>query len=113
MALNIPEQKHNQAVISAKNNTVVLQGEIDQNKPEIFLEPFFNEVNKQMEDQVIIDLLELNFFNSAAIGCLIDFLINRRPGSLVTMKIDKSRFWQKILMDVVQSIDKDSIRIET
>jgi len=112
MGIQIAEQTYNKAIICAQDDIVVLKGDIDQNKPEVFLEPFFRTIREQMGDALTLDLKNLNFFNSSAISCLVDFLMYRQPNTKITILIDKSRFWQKMLIEVVQSIDEENIQVE-
>ena len=112
MALDIPEQKVQRAIFFAQGDCVVLQGEIDQNDPDVFLDPFFKKVCEQMGESITLDITRLNFLNSAAISCLLEFIMNRKPRTRVTIKVDKSKGWQRYSINVVQALDADNIILE-
>jgi len=111
MVFNIPKQTYNRATISAKDNTVILEGDIDQNQPEDFLKPFFNQISSREYESLTIDISNLEFLNSAGIKCLLDFLSSRIPQSKVTIKTDQKKTWQRNSMTVIQSIDEKNISL--
>jgi hypothetical protein len=112
MVFNIPKQTHNRATISAKGNTVILEGDIDHNDPEVFIKPFFKKVLSHIHELLIIDMKNLEFLNSAGIKCLLDFLKSKPPNSKVIIKTDRKKTWQRKSMAVLQSLDKDNISLE-
>ena len=64
------------------------------------------------EEQIIIDIKNLEFLNSAGIKCLLDFLKAKPPNSKVLIKTDMKKTWQRKSMVVIQSIDEDNISLE-
>jgi hypothetical protein len=112
MIFKIPKQTHNRATISAEGNTVILEGDIDHNDPEIFIRPFFNKVLSNIRELVIIDMRNLEFLNSSGIKCLLDFIKSKPQGAKVIIKTDKKKTWQRKSMTVLQSLDKDNITLE-
>lgn len=112
MIFNIPKQTHNRATISASGNTIVLEGDIDHNDPEIFIKPFFEKVLLQKFKLLIIDMGNLEYLNSSGIKCLLDFIKAKSPNSKVIIKTDFKKTWQKKSMAVVQSLDEDNISLE-
>ena len=112
MVFNIPKKTHNRATVSAAGNTVVLEGDIDHNDPEVFINPFFKKVLSQKFKFIIIDIKNLEFLNSAGIKCLLDFLKAKPPNSKVLIKTDMKKTWQRKSMVVIQSIDEDNISLE-
>lgn len=111
MALNIEKEIHNEAIIYAKDNIVYLEGEIDQTDPDRFLVPFFKNIILQMEEMVYIDVRKLEYLNSAGIECILEFIINRKPGTKIVIKIDKLKNWQKGAVDVIKSLDEKHISL--
>lgn len=112
MAFDIPKQTHNRAGLSATGNTIVLEGEIDHNDPEVFIKPFFNKVLSQMHELLIIDIKNLEFINSSGIKCLLDFLKARPRNTRIIIKIDREKTWQQRSMELIQSLDKENISLD-
>ena len=112
MVFNIPKQTHNKATLSATGNTIILEGEIDHNDPEVFIKPFFNKVLSQMHELLIIDLKNLEFINSAGIKCLLHFLKAKPRNTRIIIKIDRKKTWQQKSMAFIQSFDEENISLE-
>ena len=107
--MNIDEIKKDNTVIFAKDDKVVLKGEIDQAKPGEFLNPFFENVISQMNDSVILDVQELEFMNSSGLKAIITFVMNRKKDSKLIIKVDMDKTWQKTSLKVVASLDSNII----
>lgn len=112
MVFNIPRQTHNRATISATDNIIMLEGDIDHNDPEVFIKPFLEKVLSQMDETIILDIKNLEFLNSAGIKCLLDFLKAKPPDSKVIIKTDNKKTWQRKSMTVMQSLDEENISLE-
>lgn len=112
MAIDIPEEIHGSATISATNDTAVLKGEIDDAEPGIFLTPFFNKIKTQMGNRVKLDFSLLEFLNSSGIKCIVSFVMGKHPGTQVIFVTDPGKTWQKTSLEVIQSLDEDNIFIE-
>ncbi|MBN2531752.1 MAG: hypothetical protein JXB88_02610 [Spirochaetales bacterium] len=112
MVFNIPKQTYNRAIISAKGDTIILEGDIDHNDPEVFIKPFFEKVLSQMHEVLIIDIRNLEFLNSAGIKCLLDFLKAKPTDTRVLIKSDKKKTWQQKSMAVIKSLDEENISLE-
>ncbi|MCP3873542.1 MAG: hypothetical protein GY699_10365, partial [Desulfobacteraceae bacterium] len=65
MPISIPEQVNGKSIISAKDDTLFLVGEIDQMDPGAFMTPIFETVKEQMDQMVKIDLTKLEYLNSS------------------------------------------------
>jgi anti-anti-sigma factor len=112
MKFNIPKQTFDRATISVTGNTIVLEGDIDHNNPEIFLRPFFKKAANQLRESLVLDITNLEFLNSSGIKCMLDFLKSRAPDSKVIIKTDKRKTWQRNSMSVVKSLDEKNISLD-
>ncbi|MBN1697989.1 MAG: hypothetical protein JW881_10785 [Spirochaetales bacterium] len=112
MGFRIPKKTYDRATISARDNTIVLEGDIDHDNPDSFLKPFFKEVSSRFHDLLILDITNLEFLNSSGIKCMLDFLKTRAPESKVIIKTDRSKTWQRNSMSVVQSLDEHNIALD-
>ncbi len=110
MALNIPEKKIGQSIISASGDTVVLKGEINDINPDIFLSPFFDKILKSMGSTLTIDVSDLDFINSSGIKSLVVFIM-KRPSSKIIIQSDTSKSWQKTSLKILQSLDEKNIQL--
>lgn len=112
MAINLPETRIDNAVLMGVDERVILKGEIDQNDPGLFLDPFFDDLYNQISEKLEIDIRKLNYFNSAAISSFLSFLIKAKKKAVITILIDRNKMWQRVSMDVVRSIDEARIRLK-
>ena len=112
MAIDIPEEKHNNAAISGIGDTLYLKGEIDDLDPGSFLTGFFEAAKQQMDTVVKIDFTGLEFLNSSGIKCIVTFVMDKKPDSKIIFITDNSKTWQKTSLEVIQSLDEDHILIE-
>jgi anti-anti-sigma factor len=110
--INIPKQVHNRVIVSVTDNTIVLEGEIDHNDPELFIKPFFDKLLLQNYDLLIIDIKNLEYLNSSGIKCLLDFIKAKPRNAKIRIKIDMKKKWQYKSMVVIQSIDEKNISLE-
>jgi hypothetical protein len=97
--------------IYAKDDTVTLKGEINQENPEHFLTPFFTKVIEEMDGDIILDLRELEFLNSSGIKPLLEFLMKRNKQWRVNIKSDPNSTWQRTSLKVLTGID-DNVVLE-
>ncbi|MBN1697986.1 MAG: hypothetical protein JW881_10770 [Spirochaetales bacterium] len=109
--MDIPKQTFNRATISATGNTIMLEGDIDQNDPEEFIVPFFKKAASIHYDSYIIDITNLEYINSTGVKCLIEFLKSLIPLSKVIFRTDQKKPWQQKSMGAIQAIDKDHISL--
>lgn len=112
MAINIPEQKYDNATISGSGDTLYLKGEIDDLDPGQFLTDFFETAKEQMDHLVKIDFTELEFLNSSGIKCIVTFVMDKNPDSKIVFITDNTKTWQKTSLEVIQSLDEENILIE-
>ncbi|MBN2444423.1 MAG: hypothetical protein JXJ04_23875, partial [Spirochaetales bacterium] len=112
MEFSIPKQTFNGATISAHGNRVVIEGDIDQDNPALYLQSFFNTVISHLHDLFILDITNLEYINSAGIKCIIGFLKEREPGSKVVIKSDKKKTWQRHSINILKSLDEKNISID-
>ncbi len=112
MPIQIPEQVINKSIISGKDDTIYLKGEIDDVDPGKFLTQFFETAKDQMDEIIRIDFKELEFLNSSGIKCIVTFVMDKNPGSKIVFITDSSKTWQRTSLEVIQSLDEDNISIE-
>ena len=93
-------------------DTIVLEGEIDQQYPDDYLDPFFADVIEQMGKSVTLDIAELDYINSLGIKCLVTFIVKRKANSKVFIKTNKSKSWQRMALKIIKSLDERNIIIE-
>jgi hypothetical protein len=111
MGFNITEIKNERAVISAKDDTITIQGDIEDRDPGEYLNPFFGKAIEQMGDVVKIDLTKLAFINSSGIKSLISFVMGRKEDSSVEFHVDHEKTWQTTSIETVKSLDEEHITI--
>jgi anti-anti-sigma factor len=111
MALHIPKQTYNRATISATENTIILEGDIDHNDTEDFISPFFKKVASYKHAELIIDITNLDYLNSTGVKCLIEFLKVVVLHSRIIIKTDQKKSWQNRSIYAIQSIDEKHISI--
>ena len=109
--MDIPIVKQKDVELFVKKDIVTIRGEINQEKPENFLDPFFDCVISQMGDKLVLDLRELRFLNSSGIKAIISFMLKRKTGSNVIMKANHASSWQRTSLKVLASLD-DNISLE-
>ncbi|MCG8632565.1 MAG: hypothetical protein MI863_01995 [Desulfobacterales bacterium] len=112
MPIHIPEKTNDKSVISGRGDTLFLRGEIDSVDPGIFLTPFFRAAREQMGETVKIDFTELEFLNSSGIKHIVSFVMDKKPGASIIFITDTTKTWQRTSLEVIQSLDEDSISIE-
>ena len=112
MAIKITEETHDRVTLSAADDTAILKGEIDVAKPGNILNPFFDKIKDQMDEQVRLDFTNLDFLNSSGIKCIVSFVMGKKPGSKVVFVVDSNKTWQETSLEVIQSLDEDNISIE-
>ncbi len=114
MPMNIPEQKYDDALLSAEDRTIIMSGEITSIDPAEFLSPFLEKAFSQADDaaELIIDITGLNFLNSSAIGCILKRLRKKKAGLKVTIKTDRKKMWQKTSVTIFKLVDPDNVTIE-
>lgn len=112
MAVHIPEQTFDKVKLAANDNIATFVGEIDASDPGIFLTPFFRSIIEQMGQTIAFDFTQLDFLNSSGIKCIVSFVMEKDPDAHVTFYIDSHKTWQRKSLEVIQSLDEDSITIE-
>lgn len=110
MSLDIAEEKQGNASFSANGNKVNISGEIYDPNPAKFLKPFFAKIIKQMDNEVIFNLTDLEFINSSAIGCFIYFINARKKNTKIIFEFDSKKPWQQKSFEIMQSFDRDNIQ---
>ena len=111
MSINIPKEINFKSEISASRDTAYFSGEIDTVDSNKFLTPFFKKIINQMGESVTLDFSKLEFINSPGLKCIVSFILERNPSSIVTFIVDKTKNWQRKSLEVIQSLDEDKILI--
>jgi hypothetical protein len=109
--MKIMKIKQKDIEISVKDNMIVMKGEVNQEKPELFLTPLFKKVLAEMDQDIILDLRQLEFLNSSGIKPIIGFLIMRDPGYRVKIITAQNTTWQRTSLKVLAGLD-DNIVLE-
>ncbi|MBN2443375.1 MAG: hypothetical protein JXJ04_18585 [Spirochaetales bacterium] len=109
--MKVMKIKQKDIEVSADDHIIVMKGEVNQEKPELFLTPFFKKVIAEMDRDIILDLTQLEFLNSSGIKPIIGFLIMRDPGYRVKIKTSPTTTWQRTSLKVLAELD-DNIVLE-
>ena len=96
-----------------ENNIIMLVGNMDQKKSDIFMKPFLNEIhNKILKNDikhVLVDIRRLRFMNSAGIRNIVYWIIkiDSLPDDQkykITFLYDPQITWQEESLDALSSL---------
>jgi hypothetical protein len=109
------------SVLSVDNSCIKIAGIIDEKMPAEYMKPFFNNVHdeilKNKHKNIIIDITNLEFLNSAGIRELINWVVKIDTLAIedkykINFLCNKNNLWQESSISTIAFLNREYITVK-